>query len=256
MYNIPKYYEIAFNYREIDKEVGFLEDVFRTHSNRKVRSVLDIACGTCSHLLKLAKKGYIVGGLDISTEMLEYARKRFDQNNFKARLLKSNMRKFKTDKYYDSVICMGDSLAYLLEDEEYYSHLDSVAKSLEKGGLYIVDLDNPEYWFGEDSSQELYNEWKMQDGDIEVKTQLHRYPIDSENRIHRVKTTLGIRDGEKRDRSETYHDVRALFPDEFRDIINAENNFELLEYYGDFSLEQKLDSGENSWRIIAALLRK
>lgn len=253
LYSMPKYYEIAFNYRDVNKEVDFLEGIFRTHLDKEIHSVLDIACGTCFHSFELAKRGYEVGGLDISAEMLKYAKRKFDQNGLRVNLLRGDMKVFRTDKLYDSAICMGDSLTYLLEDEEYYSHLKSVSRILKRDGIYIVDLDNPNYWFGQDFSQELHNDWEMVDGSIRVRVRLHRFPIASKNKIHRVKISLDVRDGEKEYKNESYHDGRVLFPEDFRKIVNAENSFELLKYYGDFDLKQESDDSKKSWRMIAVL---
>ena len=49
-YSAPRYYEIAF---ELNRkgEVDFLVHCFKRYSPRRVRSVVDIACGTGPHLM-------------------------------------------------------------------------------------------------------------------------------------------------------------------------------------------------------------
>ncbi len=119
-----------------------------------------------------------------------------------------------------------------------------------------MDLDNPNYWFGGNFSRELNNGWIMKKGDIEVRTQLHRYPASSKNnRIHQIDVVLDVRDDKKTDRIESSHRIRVLLPEEFKDIVSKEKSFEFLECYGDFDLERKLDESKDSWRMIAVLRR-
>lgn len=254
LYSMPKYYEVAFSHRNIAKEVDFLEAVFKVHSNMAVCSILDIACGTCMHSFELAKRGYSVDGLDASAEMLKYARKKFGQSPSRPRLLKADMKQFSIGERYDAAICMGDSLIYLLNDEDYCSHLSSVARVLERGGIYVVDLDNPNYWFGEDLAQESRNEWETLDESIRVKITLQSFSIFSKTKMRRLKISLHVRDGKKEYKNECYYDSRALFREDFGKLVNRENSFELLNCYGDFDLKQKYS--KRSQRMITILRRK
>ena len=47
-------------------EVDFLVHCFKRFAKRPVRRVLDIACGTGPHLVRLAERGYQMTGLDLS----------------------------------------------------------------------------------------------------------------------------------------------------------------------------------------------
>src|SRR4029453_8145998 len=62
-YSAPRFYEIAF---ELNRkgEVDFLVHCFKRFSRRPVRRVVDIACGTGPHLMRLADRGYAMSGLD------------------------------------------------------------------------------------------------------------------------------------------------------------------------------------------------
>ncbi|HBH02657.1 MAG TPA: class I SAM-dependent methyltransferase, partial [Candidatus Rokubacteria bacterium] len=52
-YGAPRLYEIAFDMNR-KAEVDFLVHCFRRYARRPVRRVLDIACGTGPHLIRLA----------------------------------------------------------------------------------------------------------------------------------------------------------------------------------------------------------
>ena len=74
-YSAPRYYEIAFDMNR-KQEVDFLVHCFRTYARRPVKTVLDIACGTGPHLIRLGERGYRMSGLDLSPENIEFLRER------------------------------------------------------------------------------------------------------------------------------------------------------------------------------------
>jgi ubiquinone/menaquinone biosynthesis C-methylase UbiE len=55
-YTAPRLYEIAFDMNR-KGEVDFLAHCFKRFARRRVRDVLDIACGTGPHLIRLADRG-------------------------------------------------------------------------------------------------------------------------------------------------------------------------------------------------------
>src|ERR1041384_5742366 len=74
-YGAPRLYEIAFDMNR-KGEVDFLVHSFNRFARRKVRRVLDIACGTGPHLIRLADRGYEMSGLDLSPVNIEFLRRR------------------------------------------------------------------------------------------------------------------------------------------------------------------------------------
>ena len=76
LYNHPKYYEIAFSFRDIPAEVDVFEGCFKRFSKIPVKSVLELGSGNSPHMDELAKRGYRYNGLDLSKAMLKYARQK------------------------------------------------------------------------------------------------------------------------------------------------------------------------------------
>jgi SAM-dependent methyltransferase len=84
VYKNPKYYEIAFSYRDIAAEVDVLEQVIKQYSHIPVSTVLELGCGPAPHLAELARRKYQYIGLDLSPAMLEYAQNKADAINASA----------------------------------------------------------------------------------------------------------------------------------------------------------------------------
>src|SRR2546427_8058403 len=74
-----RYYDIIYhNLVNYEGDVDFIEAVFRRYRVNP-RTILDLGCGTGSHDIPLARRGYQVTGLDQSPAMLSLARKRSEE---------------------------------------------------------------------------------------------------------------------------------------------------------------------------------
>lgn len=80
-------YDASFSYRVFKEEVAFLRDAYKTHAapaGSQLGSVLDMGCGPSRHLIGLARAGVPkLAGLDISHDMLAYARGLADKADVK-----------------------------------------------------------------------------------------------------------------------------------------------------------------------------
>jgi len=134
----PEIYEEAFNEKDINEQVNFLKRVLTKHN---ARNVLDLACGHSPHARALAKLGFNITGLDISSSLIELAKKRAKEENVKIELHKKDMKKFDIGKF-DAAYIMFSSILHLHEPEDILSHFESVNKSLKNDGIYIIDISS------------------------------------------------------------------------------------------------------------------
>jgi SAM-dependent methyltransferase len=97
------------------------------------RTLLDVACGTGTHLEHLA--GYEAVGLDLETEMLAIARERLPETPFH----EGDMTSFDLGKRFEAVVCMFSSIGYVRSEEGLRSAIASMANHLEPGGVLVVE---------------------------------------------------------------------------------------------------------------------
>src|SRR5262249_34450803 len=121
-YSAPRYYEIAFDMNR-KQEVDFIVHCFRRYARRPVRTVLDIACGTGPHLMRLAARGYRMSGLDLSPENVEFLRGRAAAKGLEVWLTVADMTRFRLPRPVDAALCMQDSQGHLLTNEAIVGHL-------------------------------------------------------------------------------------------------------------------------------------
>jgi SAM-dependent methyltransferase len=99
-------------------------------------SILELGCGTGAVLAGLGS-GFSLTGIDLSPEMLEYARRRCPT----ARLVRDDITTFSLDGTYDAVICVYDTLNHVTTFEGWKAVFARVAAHLAPGGLFIFDLN-------------------------------------------------------------------------------------------------------------------
>ena len=109
VYQRAVYYDIVFN-RDVSCEVDFIRDVFRHHSGRDLRSVLDIACGPGYHARAFAQQGVRAVGLDLRGEMLKFASDQAEAEGASVEWIEADMRYVKLAEPVDAAISMFDGI--------------------------------------------------------------------------------------------------------------------------------------------------
>lgn len=110
--------------------------------NLKPKLVLDLACGTGNMTLRLAKKGYDMTGVDLSEQMLSKAMEKAEEEKIENILfLNQDMREFELYGTVDSIICLCDSINYILEEDELLQVFKLVNNYLDPKGLFIFDIN-------------------------------------------------------------------------------------------------------------------
>lgn len=126
----------------MNRKMEELVPLFKKHN---VNTILDCSCGTGLQSIGLAKKGFNVTGSDLSEKMLEIARenaKEEDINDIK--FIQSDFREVrsKVSNFFDAVICMGNSIPHLKQNDEILEAFKNIYECLEKGGVAIFDIRN------------------------------------------------------------------------------------------------------------------
>ena len=133
------YNEIAKYYDEVIGKGFETNEYIRRkifNYNRNVKSILELGCGTGNNLLTF-KKEFSVTGIDISEEMLKIAKKKIPNGDFYLQ----DIRSFRSDKKFDLIICLFDTLNHLLLFTEWKRLFADVSSHLNKQGLFIFDIN-------------------------------------------------------------------------------------------------------------------
>ena len=144
-----KFYDLIHSEKRYDLEAQFLIDLHKIHSSKKPKKILDVGCGTGSHTIEFAKKGYNILGIDLASDMIQIAEEKYKNKNIK--FLLSDVTD--VDNTFDLSFSFFNVINHILNLEDLISFLKGIKSSLNKGGLYMFDcyngiatiLDNPRY---------------------------------------------------------------------------------------------------------------
>lgn len=76
--------------------------------------ILDVGCGTGRHSIELAKRGYNMTSVDISSGMLSEAEKAAKEAGVEVEWVHTDARQFTSDKLFDAAICLCEGAFGLL----------------------------------------------------------------------------------------------------------------------------------------------
>ena len=125
----------------IKREDPFFQHLFR---ERLASSILDLGCGTGGHAIHWAELGFNVVGLDSSTEMIEFARRRAEQEEIDIEFQCLSMTDFTTriQQKFDVIVCLGNTVSHLLDAETLKKMYQQTVASLKESGVAVFHALN------------------------------------------------------------------------------------------------------------------
>ncbi len=111
---------------------------------RGAKRVLDVACGTGFHSVRLLEAGFEVVSADGSAEMLAKAFENGRQRGHILRTVQADWRWLNRDihEMFDAVICLGNSFTHLFNERDRRKSLAEFYATLRHDGVLILDQRN------------------------------------------------------------------------------------------------------------------
>jgi SAM-dependent methyltransferase len=153
-----------------------------------VKSVFEPACGTGRLLIKLAEAGYVVSGNDLNERAVKFCNDRLKRKGFPESTVVGDMSAFKLKKKVDAAFNMINTFRHLLTEEQAVGHLQCVADSLNKGGLYMLGLHLIPT-VGERLEDES---WSARRGNLAVNTYMWSKGIDTKKRAEALGLKIDV----------------------------------------------------------------
>lgn len=225
-------YDALMENIEYEKWVDYIIKIFKKKKFRP-SYILDLACGTGTPTILIAKKGIKVLALDSSPGMLDVLKKKIEKEKLPITTIKGDMRDFKIDGKVDACISLFDSINYLLNEKDLARCFKSVYESLRKPGLFLFDVNTiyalKEVWGTGIITREnnnIYSIWKT--------------VWNQETMLSRLHLTVFIKNGEHYDRLEEIHLERA-YPLSTYEKYLKNANFKNIEFFHHLTFNAPLE---------------
>jgi SAM-dependent methyltransferase len=143
--DVPSYSKLAAIYDHVMRHVDYghwtdyIETLFQRH-HVVPPLVLDLACGTGSLALELRRRAYGVTGADGCEEMVIKAREKAQKLGYEITFHHRNLLDLTGLGRYDGVLCLYDSINYLMSLQDVGRAIDQVHTVVAPGGIFIFDV--------------------------------------------------------------------------------------------------------------------
>ncbi len=135
----PEYFDAHNINDDTAEKNSVIENLLRKY---KVKSVLDLTCGTGSQVFFLTERGYDVTGADFSPALLDIARNRARREKVDVKFIDGDMRTLKVGQF-DVAITLFNAVGHLTK-AGFEKAMKNIRSNLKDGGLYIFDIFNLE----------------------------------------------------------------------------------------------------------------
>jgi len=194
---------------------------------KKVKTVLDLGCGTGTIACLLAERGFRVTAVDSSPEMLTEAERKAQGLENRPFFLCQSIEKLRLLEPVDAAVSTLDVLNYLTGPKAVQETFRRVRRCLSSGGLFFFDVNTPyklrrmdgQLWL--DETEDVYCVWRTE---FSERTKVCTYWVDL---FTRTPNGTWLRSGER-------HRERAYELDELRQWL-TEAGFRKIKVVGDLT---------------------
>lgn len=134
---MPEYFDAHNINEQTETKNALIEKLLK---EQKVRTVLDMTCGTGSQVFYLAERGYDVIGNDVSPALINMARNKAKKMARNITFIEGDMREVTVGKF-DAVITIFNAIGHLTK-VDFEKALKNIHVNLKEDGIYIFDIFN------------------------------------------------------------------------------------------------------------------
>lgn len=221
IYNhFANYYDHYMEHVEYQRWIDLVLEQYRKRLGKKPETILELACGTANIAAKMVEQGYRVTASDNAPAMLKIAAAK----PFAPTLLLADMTAPLPPDTYDLIICLFDSINYLLTQTDIAALLCATAAGLQPDGLFIFDISTIR------NCEENFDGFvNLEDTDDEYL--IHTSEYDDKSHLQTSQLTFFRKSGYCWHRYDEVHKQRIYRVREFVDFIEA-SPLKLLGIYG------------------------
>ena len=214
------------------------ENIRRYNPNMPTELVLDLGCGTGRMTLELARRGYDMTGVDLSSEMLDVARASAEREGLSDRMLwlMQDITELELYGTVELAVSCLDTLNHLTSRAELVRCLSLVHNYLVPDGLFLFDIN------GKRKFEEIYadNSYVMEE---EGAFCVWQNSYNPKSRLCDFYITLFKEEDGRYARYDELEQERMYTLRSMKSAL-SECGFELVGAYSDFNFTEATDASE------------
>ena len=233
-------YDATYADKDYEAECDLVEEAFRRFGSAPVSAIIDLGCGTGNHSIPLARRGYEVAGVDLSTDMLAIAARKATEAKVEVALTEGDVRTVDLGRSFDAALVMFAVIGYQRTNADVLATLRSVRRHLEPGGLLFFDT-----WYGPGV---LTSPPGTREREIDTPDGPMRRLVEGELDVPRHLCTVRYRLTRNGEESSETHVMRYFFPLELELFLHV-CGFELVVLAPVGALDG--EPGAEAWNVNA-----
>lgn len=136
------YYNVFYRDKDYGAEAVQADSLLRKYG-RNISRIINYGCGTGRHDLALSKLGYQCTGIDMSSMMIEIAKKNAKDEGIAIDFSVADIREYEPQKKYDAVISLFHVMSYQSSNQDILAAFQAARRALDQGGIFLFDV-----WYG------------------------------------------------------------------------------------------------------------
>lgn len=234
------YYNAFYQDKDYAAESRQVDTLLKRYGSN-TRKIINYGCGTGRHDIELSKLGYDCTGIDMSSLMIDIARKNCGRVNADINFSVADICTYEPENKYDAVISLFHVMSYQNGNEDILGAFRSARKALNDDGLFLFDL-----WYGPGvlSDPPVVRVEEVEDDSYKLVRIARPVMHDKTNVVDVCYEVLVIEKetGRTKTINETYH-MRYFFRPEL-ELYLKESGFELIDNLDCATLGE---TGYDSW---------
>jgi SAM-dependent methyltransferase len=217
------YYDLLYDDKDYKSESAYVDQHIR-NLLPEAREILELGSGTGNHAAFLSGFGYVITGIERSTEMLAIANAKhiagFDAHN-------ADITTFRLDKKYDAAISLFHSFCYITSNQDLITAFRNISQHLKPGGVLAFD-----FWYAPAVLHHLpVSKTKIRQNDLLEITRRGETTMFIDKNIAEVNYEIGVRDK----RTSSYRVITEKHPMRYFsipeiDLLARQAGFEMVEF--------------------------
>ncbi|GHT44521.1 N,N-dimethyltransferase [Planctomycetales bacterium] len=254
VYDYPHLYDILFS-DICNSEIQFLAAVFKRYAAKKVRTLIEPACGSGRLLWRLARRGFTVSGLDLNPKAVAYCNRKLRKHQLPESAVVGDMTAFsladfKRKKPFDAAFNLVSSFLHLTTENKARRHLRCVADVLAPNGLYILGLHLKPAGQADCDKES----WSVRHGTMSIQSHLASLSWNKQKRLETIEFQINAKSPKKSYNIVDTFSMRTYSAAQFYALLKKAGCFQILATYSfDYNIEQPIQVNNKTEDVLFIL---